>query len=178
MEPIGKLKNLRSLHIENVRRVTNFAGLGHAKKLCYLSIYGTLDWRQPIESFGFISELKKLEYFDLGFVRSLAKTPALEALARLRNLKEIAIPDNIFVLLDYALLEIGLPGVKGSCFLPFEKSKSSLDINGEWFNLLGKKAGRIKSTSPKAKEKYETHSKAYEEAKQDASKLLGRSVKK
>ncbi|EMJ56002.1 hypothetical protein LEP1GSC013_0182 [Leptospira interrogans serovar Valbuzzi str. Duyster] len=174
MEPIGELKNLRSLHIENVRKVTNFTGLSHAKKLCCLSIDGTSDWAQPIESFDFLSELKKLEYFKLGFVRSLAKTPALEALARLRNLKKISIPDNIFVLLYYALLEIGLPGTKGSIFPPFEKSKSSLDPNGEWFDLLGKKAGRIKNTSPKAKEKCEAHSKAYEEAKQNARKLLGK----
>ncbi|UOG50799.1 leucine-rich repeat domain-containing protein [Leptospira noguchii] len=178
MGPIGKLKNLRALHIENVRRVTNFSGLSLAKELRYLSIYGTLDWKQPIESFDFLFELKKLECFHLAFVRSLAKTPALEALASLKNLKEIFIPDNIFVLLDYALVEVGLPNVKGSTFPPFEKSKSSLDINGEWFNLLGKKAGRIKSTSPKAKEKCEAHLKAYEDAKQNARKLLGKSATK
>ncbi|WP_258218574.1 leucine-rich repeat domain-containing protein [Leptospira interrogans] len=174
VEPIGELKNLKALHIENVRKVTDFSGLGRTQELRYLSIYGTLDWAQPIESFDFLSELKKLEYFDLGFVRSLAKTPALEALARLKNLKKIFIPDNIFTLLDYALLEIGLPGTKGSVFPPFEKSKSSLDPNGEWFDLLGKKAGRIKNTSPKAKEKCEAHSKAYAEAKQNAYKLLGK----
>ncbi|EMY14744.1 hypothetical protein LEP1GSC043_4729 [Leptospira weilii str. Ecochallenge] len=35
---------------------------------------------QPIESFDFLSGLNQLEFFSLGFVRSLAKTPALEAL--------------------------------------------------------------------------------------------------
>lgn len=122
----------------------------------------------------FFLNWRNLEYFDLGFVRSLARTPALEALARLKNLKKIFIPDNIFTLLDYALLEIDLPGTKGSIFPPFEKSKSSLDPNREWFDLLGKKAGRIKNTSPKAKEKCEAHSKAYAEAKQNAYKLLGK----
>ncbi len=172
MEPIGELKNLKALHIENVRRITNFSGLGRAQELRYLSINGTFDWAQPIESFDFLSGLNQLEFFSLGFVRSLAKTPALEALAYLTSLKEIRIPNHIFTLLDYALLETGLSGVKGSTFPPFKKYMSGLDTDGEWFYLLGKKAGRIKGSSPKAKEKCETHLKAYEETKINARKLL------
>lgn len=44
VEPIGELKNLKALHIENVRRITNFSGLGRAQELRYLSINGTFDW--------------------------------------------------------------------------------------------------------------------------------------
>ena len=48
LSPLQKLKRLRALHIENLRGVSNFSGLSGIASLRYLSINGTLDWKQPI----------------------------------------------------------------------------------------------------------------------------------
>jgi hypothetical protein len=41
LAPLRGLKRLRALHMENLRRVSDFSGLSGIKSLRYLSIYGT-----------------------------------------------------------------------------------------------------------------------------------------
>lgn len=48
LAPLRSLTKLRSLHLENLRRVHDFSGLSGISSLKYLSIDGTLDWKQPI----------------------------------------------------------------------------------------------------------------------------------
>jgi len=121
LSPVGALKNLKALHIENLRRVSDFSGLAGARALKYLYISGTLDRKQPIDSFEFLGQLKNLEVFRLGGVRSLAPSPALLPLTTLRRLKKIWIPTNIFPIEDYALLELAFPELEGSAFEPCQK---------------------------------------------------------
>lgn len=114
LSPIGELPVLRSLHLENLRRVSDFSGLKDALELQYLSIQGTLDWTQPVESFDFLCELKRLEFFSLWRIRNSSKAPALSCLARLPHLKKLAIASGEFPLEDYAFLQAALPSVDGA----------------------------------------------------------------
>ncbi len=72
LSPIRCLTKLKSLHIENLRRVTDFSGLSGIESLRYLSINGTLDWKQPISDFAFLSRLPNLEV--LSFFQVINKT--------------------------------------------------------------------------------------------------------
>src|SRR5688572_28299794 len=65
LSPLRGLRRLRALHIENLRRVSNFGGLSGIDSLRYLAIYGTLDWKQPIEDFQFLRGLRGLEVLAL-----------------------------------------------------------------------------------------------------------------
>ncbi len=121
LAPIGALENLRALHIENLRRVSDFSGLSAAKALKYLYISGTLDWYQPVEDFEFLRGLETLEIFKLGRVKSMAATPALRALIHLKHLKKIHIPTNLFPIEEYAFLELALPELEGAIFDPCKK---------------------------------------------------------
>ncbi|EMN82823.1 hypothetical protein LEP1GSC106_1417 [Leptospira interrogans serovar Grippotyphosa str. UI 12764] len=85
VEPIGELKNLKALHIENVRKVTDFSGLGRTQELRYLSIYGTLDWAQPIESFDFLSELKKFRIFRSWICKITCKNSGFRSLSTFKK---------------------------------------------------------------------------------------------
>lgn len=114
LSPLQNLLKLRSLHIENLRRVTDFEGLSGIQSLLYLSIYGTLDWKQPIGNFEFLAELPSLEVFALWQVVSRQPYPALRPLVNLKNLKTLKIPNNIFATEEYALVETGLPAVDGA----------------------------------------------------------------
>lgn len=121
LSPIGSVKNLRSLYIENLRGVRDFSGLEGARKLLHLSITGTLDWAQPIEDFGFLSSLKRLEILHLKQIRSHAKYPALLPLCELKELQKIYIYPSAFPLEEYAALEANIPNVKGAVRDPVER---------------------------------------------------------
>lgn len=121
LSPIGNLKNLRSLYIENLRGVRDFSGLKSARKLLYLSITGTLDWAQPIEDFAFLAGLERLEILHLRQIRSHAKYPALLSLCELKKLQNINIYPSAFPLEEYAAIEATIPSVKGAVFEPVER---------------------------------------------------------
>ncbi len=122
LSPIGNLKNLRSLYIENLRSVRNFSGLEGARKLLYLSITGTLDWAQPIDDFSFLAGLERLEILHLKQIRSHAKFPALQSLCKLEKLQNIYIYPSAFPLEEYAALEATIPNVKGTVREPVERA--------------------------------------------------------
>lgn len=65
LSPLRELKNLRSAHFENLRRVSDFLGLSGIASLRYLCISGTLDWDQPIIDFEFLKGLTGLEVLKL-----------------------------------------------------------------------------------------------------------------
>ena len=67
LAPLRKLKKLKSVHFENLRRVNDFSTLSGTESLRYIYINGTFDWSQPVEDFDFLSELPNLEIFALGF---------------------------------------------------------------------------------------------------------------
>lgn len=114
LSTLRRLRRLRSLHLENLRRVTDFKGLSDIESLRYLHIDGTFDWKQPIADFEFLNGLQNLEVFSLGQVITKATYPALLPLVKLSNLKKIRIPLNMLPIEEYALMEVGLPNVAGT----------------------------------------------------------------
>jgi len=119
LSPLRGLKRLRSLHMENLRRVSNFSGLTGIDSLRYLAINGTLDWKQPIESFEFLRGVPKLEVLALWQITSKKAYPALLPAVSLRCLKKLNLPGSYMAAEEYALLEQGLQGVDGATWGPF-----------------------------------------------------------
>lgn len=119
LAPLRTLKRLRALHIENLRRVSDFGGLSGAMNLEYLAIYGTLDWKQPIDNFEFLRVLPKLEVLALWQVSCRAPYPALLPALSLKNLKRLRVPGSYLGAEEYALLEEGLKGVEGATWGPY-----------------------------------------------------------
>jgi hypothetical protein len=107
LAPVGSLKRLRALHIENLRRVSDFSGLSGATELKYLAIHGTTDWEQPIDNFEFLRGLRRLELFALWQVNCRAPYPAMLPALSLRNLKRLRLHGSYFATDEYALLEEG-----------------------------------------------------------------------
>jgi hypothetical protein len=107
--------------LENLRRVKNFGGLSGLLNLKYLSIDGTLDWKQPIENFDFLNGLPKLEIFKVGQVITKAPYPELLPLCKLRNLKRIRLPLNMFSAEEYALVSTALQNIEGADFSPVNR---------------------------------------------------------
>lgn len=161
ISPLGKLKKLKSLHFENLRRVNDFSGLAGIKSLKYLYIDGTLDWKQPVNNFEFLKDLPNLEVFGLGWISNESKYPALAHLLRLKKLKKIKVIRDTFPTNEYAFLETALPNVDGA----------SWDLVWEfagWSSFLGKRAGRAKVGSPEYEKKCSEFEKTYSLLKQQA----------
>ena len=114
-----KLGRLRALHIENLRRVSDFSGLPGIDSLRYLAIYGTLDWKQPIDNFEFLRGLPGLEVLALWQIISKKAYPAMLPAVCLRCLKKLRLPGSYLAAEEYALLEEGLQGVEGTLWGPF-----------------------------------------------------------
>ena len=207
LKPLSKLTKLKSVHFENLRRVSNFDGLTGLNSLRYLHIDGTLDWNQPIENFEFLKGLPNLEVFSLGWVTNKSEFPAFLPVLTLKHLKKIKIISNTFPTKEFAFLQQALPNVQGAdwklydkiCYsflkLPASDFRSKLseeeikehhpeviliydgsreinDPTTEWYEFLGKKAGRIKYSNPKANEKIEEFTLMYEEYKTEANKII------
>jgi hypothetical protein len=141
LSPLNKLPKLKSLHFENLRKVSDFNGLIGSKTLKYLYINGTLDWNQPIDNFEFLSHLESLEVIHLVWINNKTEFPALYPLINLKNLKRITINRNTFKTDEYALIETALPAVDGI------KSELCWEY-GDRIEFLGKKAGWISVNSP------------------------------
>ena len=119
LSPLRELKGLRALHLENLRRVSSFDGLSGIDSLRYLAIYGTLDWKQPIEDFEFLRGLRGLEVLALWQIISKKAYPALLPAVSLRCLKKLRLDGSYLAAEEYALLEEGLQGVEGAAWGPF-----------------------------------------------------------
>lgn len=211
LSPIKELAKLKSLHLENLRKVKNFSGLAGHVNLRYLRIDGTLDWKQPIEDFEFLSELRKMEVLSFGQIINKSDYPALLPATRLKNLKKLKIARNILSVNEYALLEVGLPGVEGakweackkiaysSIEMPRDDVRAHLSdeiikshhpevrisydgkrlINNpkeEWFEFLGKGAGRVKCSNPEAGDKCAEYSSKYELMKEEAKNIVNKGI--
>lgn len=119
LSPLAALKHLRALHVENLRRVSDFGGLAGATSLKYLAVYGTLDWQQPIDGFEFLRGLPQLEVLALWQVKCRAPYPAMLPAVGLRHLKKLRLHRSYLSTEEYALLEEGLAGVDGATWGPF-----------------------------------------------------------
>ena len=136
LSPLTELPKLTALHMENLRRVRDFNGLSGCKELKCLSIYGTLDWKQPIESLDFLKKLPKLEYLDCGFINFLSNFPVFEPLASMKKIDEIRLGLSATSLENFAYLEAKFPNIKGAKRLPYriiegrDRKINTIDIRG------------------------------------------------
>ena len=121
LSPLGELPNLTALHVENMRNISDFSILARAAALRYLSLDGTPDWKQPVESFGFLGDMQTLEYLRLRNIRPPKDTNPLLALRRSQGIKKLDISMDVFSLEIFAWLEAALPGVEGAARVPFKK---------------------------------------------------------
>lgn len=119
LSPLRNLKRLRALHLENLRRVSDFGGLSGMTSLKYLSIDGTLDWKQPVKDFEFLSGLPGLEVLALVAIICPAPYPAMLPALKLGQLKSLRLHCSRLSTEEYALLEEGLKGVDGAEWGPF-----------------------------------------------------------
>ena len=165
LTPLLRLTKLKSLHFENLRRVSNFDGLMGLNCLRYLHIDGTLDWNQPIENFEFLKGLPNLEVFSLGFIISKTEFPAFLPILHLKKLKKIKIGRSTFKTKEYAFLQTALPNVEGC----------SWDLCWDYqdtFEFLGKRSGSVKKNSPIVKERCAEFIEAFNEMKKESSEII------
>jgi len=165
LSPLQKLPKLKSLHLENLRRVSNFNGLKGINSLKYLNIDGTVDWKQPIEDFTFLTGLPNIEVFSLGFVTCKADYPILLPLITVKKLKKIHIGRATFKTNEYAFLQAALPDVEGC----------SWDLCWDYidnFEFLGMRAGFVKKSNPNVKERCDEFIELYNNMKKEASDFL------
>lgn len=174
LSPLQKLTKLKSVHFENLRRVSNFDGLKGIDSLRYLHIDGTLDWSQPIDNFSFLEGLPNLEMLSLGFVINKTEFPALLSVLTLKKLKRLRIGMATFHAKEYAFLNKALPNViKGyteeetSWSAYYQKNSNNGDIY-----FLGKGSRTIKSTASNAVEKKEAAVKQFEIYEREAEETL------
>jgi len=125
LAPLAQLKNLRALHMENLRRVSDFGGLAGAGNLRYLAIYGTTDWDQPIKDFDFLRGLPNLEAFAMWQAVCRAEFPATLPALSLRKLKSLRVHSSHLRAEEYALLEVGLKNVEGANWGPYHRFATS-----------------------------------------------------
>lgn len=165
LTPLSKLTKLKSLHFENLRKVSNFDGLKGIDSLRYLHIDGTLDWNQPIENFEFLKGLPSLEVFSLGFIINKTEFPALLPILHLKRLKKIKVGRATLKTNEYAFLKVALPNVEGC----------EWDLHWDYldnFEFLGKRAGRVKKTSPIVMERCDEFTTMFENMKIESEILI------
>jgi len=114
LAPLQQLPKLKSLHTENIRRVANFGGLSGCDELRSLSIYGTFDWKQPIENVAFLQNIQTLEYFGTWQVRFLSKFPVFGGVNKPRAFKKINIGMSDMTTEDFAYLNANYVDVDGA----------------------------------------------------------------
>jgi hypothetical protein len=120
LSPLRGLKHLRALHMENLRRVSNFGGLSGVDSLRYLAIFGTVDWNQPIEDFEFLRGLPSLEVLAFWQIITKRAYPAMLPALSLKNLKKLRLPGSYLPVQEYALLEEGIKDVEGATWKPYK----------------------------------------------------------
>ncbi|WDF46533.1 leucine-rich repeat domain-containing protein [Chryseobacterium sp. KACC 21268] len=171
LSPLRKLTKLKSLHFENLRKVSNFDGLKGINNLKYLKIDGTLDWNQPIENFSFLEGLPNLEVLALGFIMNKSDYPAFLPALNLYNLKQIKIGMATFDTKEYAFLETAFPKVKclnfgNTLWTPLYQ------INDESTEFIGKGKRKLNLGNPNYENKIAEFLDEYENYKMEAREIL------
>lgn len=170
LAPLKKLKKLKSVHFENLRRVTDFSKISGIESLRYMYINGTFDWSQPVENFDFLTELPNLEIFTLGFgVKLLQPTyPIFKSLINHTKIRKLRIGRAFCSLEDYAFVEI-LLGQENITYADDSPVRLFYEHKGQ-IDFLGKGMRSISSSN--AKIKCDKVSQEYEQLKIKAKEFL------
>lgn len=170
LTPLRKLKKLKSVHFENLRRVTDFGGLAGIESLRYIYINGTLDWNQPVDNFDFLSDLPNLEILALGFGVKVVhpKYPIFKSLIKSKKIKKLRLGRAFCSLEDYAFLEV-LLGQENITYADDTPVKLFYEHKGK-INFLGK--GMRSISSANSKERCEKVRQEYEKLKIKANAYL------
>ena len=170
LAPLRKLKKLKSIHCENLRRVCDFSGLTGIKSLRYIYINGTFDWSQPVENFDFLSEIPNLEILALGFgVKVVHSTyPMFKSIINNKKIKKLRIGRAFCSLEDYAFVEV-LLGQENITYSDDTPVQLFYEYNGK-IEFLGKGMRSISSSN--SKEKCEKIRLEYENLKAKAKVYL------
>ena len=170
LTPLRKLKNLKSVHFENLRQVTDFSGLTGIESLKYVYISGTLDWNQPIKSFDFLSEMPNLEILAVGFgVKVINSTyPIFKSLTKNQKIKKLRLGRAFCSLKDYAFVEV-LLGKENITYADDTPVKLFYEHEGQ-IHFLGK--GMRSISSANSREKLEKVGQEYESFKTKAKMYL------
>lgn len=171
LSPFTRLKKLKYLHFENLRRVSDFSGLRGLDNLKYLHIDGTLDWNQPIENLDFLKGLPNLEVLALGFVSIKSDYPAFLSVLHLNKLKCIRIGLGTLPTNEYAFLETALPHTICCAFGKSDKWELCRDY-GDRIEFLGKRAGWVNKDNKNANQRCQEFISKYESMKLEASEII------
>ncbi|HTI92776.1 MAG TPA: hypothetical protein VL727_19400 [Puia sp.] len=165
LAPLQELKQLKSLHLENLRRVSSFDGLRGIESLRYLFIGGTLDWNQPIADFNFFASLPNLEAFQFMFVFNQSPFPAFLPLLYLKKLKKIHVGRGYFKTPEYAFLKAAFPHIEGCDWELCWKHSGKLEF-------LGKRAGFVKENTPNTEKRCAEFKEIFEEMTREAERRI------
>lgn len=151
LTPLRKLKKLKSVHFENLRRVTDFGALTGIESLRYIYINGTFDWSQPVENFDFLIEIPNLEILTLGFgVKVVNSTyPIFKSIIKNKNIKKLRLGRAFCSLEDYAFVEV-LLGQDNITYADDTPVKLFYENKGQ-IDFLGKGMRSISSANSKDK---------------------------
>ena len=172
LTPLKKLKKLKSVHFENLRRVTDFGQLAGIESLRYIYINGTFDWRQPVQNFDFLSNVPNLEVLGLGFGVKIVnpKYPIFKSLIENKKIKKLRIGRAFCSLEDYAFVEVllGKENITYANNTPvelFTEYKEQIDFLGKGMRSIS--SANSKDKCDKVRSEYEnlkTKAKEYLES--------------
>lgn len=170
LTPLKRLNKLKSVHFENLRRVTDFGALAGIESLRYIYINGTFDWSQPVENFDFLSEIPNLEIFAVGFsVKVLNSTyPIFKSIIKHKKIKKLRLGRAFCSLEDYAFVEV-LLGQENITYADNTPVRLIYERERQ-IDFLGK--GMRSISSENSKDKCEKIIKEYEQLKIKAKSYL------
>ena len=171
LSPLRKLTKLKSVHFENLRRVSNFDGLKGIISLRYLHIDGTLDWSQPIDNFTFLEGLENLEVLALGFILNKSDYPSFLPILKLQNFKRLKAGMATLTTKEFAFLEVAIPDKERFNFSNTKLEKYHINKDKSVY-FLGKGTRTINLSDKHSKEKIEQFEKKYEEYKVEAERII------
>lgn len=171
LTPLLKLTKLKSIHFENLRRVTNFDGLKGLKCLRYLQIDGTLDFSQPIENFNFLEGIESLEVLALGFITNKTEYPALLPILKLKKLKKFIAGMSSLSTKEFAFIEVATPNTNRCNFSNTKLEKYFVNKKNEAY-LLGKGTRTLNLALENSTEKLKLFEDKYEEYKLEAKTII------
>jgi len=154
---LSGLPNLEVLSLGWIKNASPYPALVSLLTLKKLKRIKLISNKLPTKEFAFIE--KALPNVS-GAVHELLTKSAYETLP---------LPDDDF---RWKLTDQEIRKYHPVIHISHDGSRKINDPNSEWFDLLGRSAGRIKCNSPKADEKIQAFKQKYEEYKQEAEMII------